>query len=841
MYSIHQKIIKYFNIPKEVFLARLLILISLVFLLFFTFIFFQPKNQGYSWLFILLSISVVFKLLRLLHEWYHCWNVIPPTPPVSTRTWTVDILTTFCKGEPYDMILNTLKAVQAIKYPHTTYLCDEADDPYLRQVCLEMGVKHVTRTIKIDAKAGNINNALQQATGEICVVLDPDHIPVPDFLDHVLPYFEDPQIGFVQCVQAYYNRKESLVALGAAEQTYSFYGPMMTCMGTYGTAQAIGANCTFRRAALDSIGGHAAGLSEDMHTSMQLHAKDWKSVYVPLPLSCGLVPATLAAYYKQQLKWARGTFELLFTTYPKLFSRLTWRQRIHYFTIPLYYLIGVIQLIDLAIPICSLTMQRLPLRLDLGLFAVAYVPLLVISFLIRQYSQRWLTERHEVGFHIIGGLLTSGTWFIYVLGLIYTLLRVDVPYLPTPKNDRPRNNFLLCLPNILVCAATLGAILYSLYYYGNLSLGNIYFRMMIAFALVNVAIQGINVLIGQERLLAWIKNSIQQSSFRQSSRWSQGVALWRTRYGIYGWLRLPTFQLYGTLVILIIVLVSFTYEGTIGLRPVDIKHANTQPFYFGDESNALYQQVTAKSPDLVIYPQHLAWSPTAGSSIARPKWRAQQNELPLLYLEPALTVTDSTMAVGVFLSGILHGQYDQALTRFIQKVIQYDRPVLVSFAPYFDDVSQPWGTQREKDLVNYREAFQYLARFCQLNKVTNITWVWCPTQENTISTFYPGKDNIDWIGLKIINDPIKSSEKESHSFATLYQPFQQAISGHPSASIQEKPILITRLETAVPNEQTDWERNALNSMYERFPEIKGVVLSNNSFKTAPTTRLLPVD
>lgn len=265
--------------------VRVLILMGLLFMSAFSWVYFQPANRGYSWLFLLLTISVLFKLLRLLHEWYHYWKVgVSVRPPVAT-IWKVDILTTYCPGEPREMVINTLRAFQDLAYPHSAYLCDEADDPYLKQVCLDMGVHHVTRTDKTDAKAGNINNALRQATGDICLVIDPDHVPVPDFLDQVLPYFEDPKIGFVQCAQGYYNRKESVVAFGATEQTYSFYGPMMSTMGQYGTAQAIGANYTFRRAALESIGGHANGLSEDMHTAMKLHAKGWKSVYVPLPLS----------------------------------------------------------------------------------------------------------------------------------------------------------------------------------------------------------------------------------------------------------------------------------------------------------------------------------------------------------------------------------------------------------------------------------------------------------------------------------------------------------------------------------------------------------------------------
>jgi cellulose synthase (UDP-forming) len=123
------------------------------------------------------------------------------------REWKVDVLTTACPGEPRGMILRTLRAMQAIRYPHTSYLCDEGDDPVLREACRQLGIVHVTRQEKKDAKAGNINNALQQCTGEIAVILDPDHEPSPYLLDRVLGYFEDPKIGFVQSVQAYGIRK----------------------------------------------------------------------------------------------------------------------------------------------------------------------------------------------------------------------------------------------------------------------------------------------------------------------------------------------------------------------------------------------------------------------------------------------------------------------------------------------------------------------------------------------------------------------------------------------------------------------------------------------------------
>lgn len=481
---------------KEKRVLKLLVAGGLVALGYFTYWFTTDVAAGPAWLYWPLTLSLFYRVLKLLHEWYHYVGVASPPPPGPIPQLRVDMLTTACPGEPYEMIAQTLRAMVAVRHPHTNYLCDEGDDPHLRQLCAKLGVVHVTRTDKRDAKAGNINNALRQTTGDICVVLDPDHVPAPDFLETVLPYFADEKVGFVQVVQAYGNRCNSLVAKGAAEQTYQFYGPMMMAMGKYGTAQAIGANCTFRRAALDSIGGHAAGLSEDMHTAMRLHAAGWQSVYVPKIVARGLVPDTLAGYYKQQLKWSRGTFDLLFWVLPGLWQGLTWRQKIHYLTVPLYFLSGLVVFIDVLIPILSLLSSQAPWQVRLDDLVWHVGPLLVMGLLIRQYSQRWLQEPHERGFHLMGGMLTMSTWWIYLTGFIYTLLNIKVPYIPTPKDDQAANHWRLIAPNILVCLLSVGAISYGLQRDATP-----YSQLMASFAGWNALVMGFCALIGLE---AWL-------------------------------------------------------------------------------------------------------------------------------------------------------------------------------------------------------------------------------------------------------------------------------------------------------------------------------------------------
>lgn len=817
--------------PRDQWPVRILIVMGLLFMAAFLWVYFQPQNRGYSWLFGLLTVSVVFKSLRLLHEWYHYWKVKSPVRPAVTRDWTVDVLTTYCSGEPYDMVVNTLRAIQAITYPHTTYLCDEANDPYLRQVCADMGVHHVTRTDKTDAKAGNINNALRQATGDICLVIDPDHVPVPDFLDHVLPYFEDPTVGFVQCAQAYYNRKESVVAFGATEQTYSFYGPMMACMGQYGTAQAIGANCTFRRGALDSIGGHANGLSEDMHTAMRLHAQGWTSAYVPLPLSYGLVPATLSAYYKQQLKWARGTFELLVTTYPKVFGGLSLRQKLHYGTLPLYYLLGTVQLIDLLIPILSLVMMRLPLQLDLLLFVTVYSPVFLTAFLIRQYAQRWLVERHEAGFHLVGGVLASGTWWVYLLGFVYTIFRVKVPYIPTPKDDKPRNNFVLILPNLFMALLTLGAIGFSLYWYGRFALNNVYSQLMIGFGLLNVLIMSINVIIGQEVALLGIGRVISLVlSWRPNFFWSMRLAAWRVRYSIYYWLRRWALPLFAGVLVLTVGMGLFTYNKRTDHLPKHLRYATTQPFYTG----FIPDTTTAASypADTLIVPFHLSWPVAANSLIPGRRSGPTAPKFSLLFIEPAGLATDATTTTRAFLRSILRGERNKALAEFALSAKQYGKPLLVSFMPYFDDQRQTWGLSDETDLALYQKTWQYIVTFCRQKQADNLLWLWCPTRPATLVAHYPGADSVDWLGFAIVDDPEAVADWKSHSFAALFQQLHTTVRTHPEYSIRQKPILITRLSSATDTATArQWTTEAIDLIQERYPEIRGVLFGDKASMT----------
>lgn len=456
---------------------------------------FRAEHVNNLTLFVLLSFATWYGVFRIMVGWYNIFHIEQPDAIPAPGGLRVAIFTTSTPGEPYEMFARTLRAAAQIRYPHTTYLLDDTRDPRIRELCAETGAVHLELLGIPGAKAGKINAALTQTTEEFVLVLDPDHVPFPQILDRILGHFHDPEVGFVQVSQAYGNVNESFVARAAAEQTYAFYGPIMQGMNGTGTTVAIGANCTFRRSALASIGGHGLGLAEDLVTSIRLHARGWKSVYVPEVLSRGLVPADLDSYFQQQLKWSRGVYEVLFREYPRAFRSLTAYQRISYFMIGSYYLVGVTSLIFLAVPLLYLLFGRQPAVFLLSEYVTHALPVGVFGTAVYVFAQRWLCDpRRERGLHWRGTLLKVGSWSVYLRGLILALLGVAVPYIPTAKERRRARFWTLArlpLAVLVLCIIAIGWTTYSQLYVlpesevlitTEVTLG------MVAFAMINAAL-----------------------------------------------------------------------------------------------------------------------------------------------------------------------------------------------------------------------------------------------------------------------------------------------------------------------------------------------------------------
>src|SRR5579875_1870823 len=235
------------------------------------------------------------------------------------------------------LLRKTILAARELRLPHRTWVLDDGRRPEVRELCDELGVGYLTRDSNEHAKAGNLNAALARTDGEFVVVLDADFIALPQLLERTLGHFErDERLALVQLPQTFYN-VDSIQHVdprspSSWHEQSLFYDVIQPGKNRWNAAFWCGSPAVLRRAALESIGGVATStVTEDILTSMRLHAAGWRTLYHDEVLAVGVAPGDLDGFQTQRLRWAQGSMQILRSRENPLCKRgLTLAQRLNY-------------------------------------------------------------------------------------------------------------------------------------------------------------------------------------------------------------------------------------------------------------------------------------------------------------------------------------------------------------------------------------------------------------------------------------------------------------------------------------------------------------------------------
>ena len=348
-------------------------------------------------------------------------------------------------GEPVETIRRTATAATAMHGRHRTWILDDGRSDEVKDLAAELGCHYVRRLSSNGAKAGNVNHALSIAKGEYFAIFDADFVPKEDFLVETLPFFVSEDVAFVQTPQVYGNL-HTVIARGAGYMQTVFYRFIQPGRNHFNAAFCVGTNVVFRRQAVDDIGGMYTGSkSEDVWTSLMLHERGWRSVYIPDELAVGDAPDTIEGFTKQQQRWATGGFEILLTHNPlSPRRRLTPDQRIMYLVTATHYLAGITPLLLLLVPPLEIYFDLRPVTMDLGLgtwllyYAGFYVMQIVLAFFTLG-SFRWECL-----------LLATVSFPIYTRALFNVITGKDTKWHVTGGQHRVASPFAFMVPQVLL-------------------------------------------------------------------------------------------------------------------------------------------------------------------------------------------------------------------------------------------------------------------------------------------------------------------------------------------------------------------------------------------------------
>ena len=408
-------------------------------------------NTHALWFAIPLWLAEAYGLVASVLFYYTVWDTRPPEQParVDRRRYSVDVFVP-SYNEPVWMVRRTLLGALSIRGEHSTYLLDDGRRPEMEALARELGCGYIARPDNRGAKAGNLNWAMAQTHGELVAVFDADHVALPDFLERTVGYFDDPRVAFVQTPQEYYNvdsfqHLRTRPGRGAWHEQSLFYRVIQVGKSRRNSAFFCGSCGVMRRAALDEVGGFATEtITEDLHTSMLLHRRGWKSVYHNQVLALGLAAQTATPYHLQRLRWGQGTMQALRREGVLRARGLTLHQRINYFASALHYFDGVQRLMFYIAPALAVSTGILPIHADPAPFAAAMVGYYGTSFVAfklsgRGYAMFLATEVY----HMV-------RFYTYIRSLAGLVVKRRLRFQVSPKAAPGRPGMRTVLPSLVI-------------------------------------------------------------------------------------------------------------------------------------------------------------------------------------------------------------------------------------------------------------------------------------------------------------------------------------------------------------------------------------------------------
>ncbi len=168
---------------------------------------------------------------------------------------------------------------------------------------------YIHRTDRTGYKAGALEAATPQATGDFLMVFDADFVPDPDIINRLIHHFTDENVGMVQARWTHLNRDYSLLTQCQSMMLDGHFVIEHIARNRWGRFFNFnGTAGIWRRQAIEDAGGWQHDtVTEDMDLSFRAQLKGWKFIYVPQAVAPAEVPCEMNSFKSQQYRWAKGS------------------------------------------------------------------------------------------------------------------------------------------------------------------------------------------------------------------------------------------------------------------------------------------------------------------------------------------------------------------------------------------------------------------------------------------------------------------------------------------------------------------------------------------------------
>jgi cellulose synthase (UDP-forming) len=316
-----------------------------------------------------LVLAELYALLVLLFGYLQTsWPLRrrPYPLPVDNTLWPVVDVFIPTYNEPLEIVKLTAMAAQAIDWPKDklrVHVLDDGRRDEFRQFCKAAGIGYIIRPDNNHAKAGNLNWALKQTSGDYIAIFDADHVPTRSFLQIGMGWFlKDPKLAMLQTPHFFFSpdpfEKNLDTFRSVPNEGELFYGLVQDGNDLWNATFFCGSCAIIKRGPLEEVGGVAVEtVTEDAHTALKLNRLGYNTAYLAIPQAAGLATESLSGHIGQRIRWARGMAQIFRTDNPLLGKGLKLGQRLCYLNAMLHFFYGLPRLVFLTAPLAYLVFE----------------------------------------------------------------------------------------------------------------------------------------------------------------------------------------------------------------------------------------------------------------------------------------------------------------------------------------------------------------------------------------------------------------------------------------------------------------------------------------------------
>ncbi|MBF0306097.1 MAG: glycosyltransferase [Alphaproteobacteria bacterium] len=225
-------------------------------------------------------------------------------------------------NEPPHMVKLTLDSLAQLDYPNfeVVVLDNNTRDPEVwkpvKEHCERLGANFRFFTLGKwpGYKAGALNYGLSVTApdAEVVGVIDADYVVEKDWLRSLVPYFENPKVGWVQAPQDHREWDDHPFKEMINWEYAGFFHIGMVTRNESNASIQHGTMTLVRKEALVGTGNWGEWtICEDAELGLRLLENGYESVYVNHSFGRGLTPDTFLAYKKQRFRWAFGAMQIM--------------------------------------------------------------------------------------------------------------------------------------------------------------------------------------------------------------------------------------------------------------------------------------------------------------------------------------------------------------------------------------------------------------------------------------------------------------------------------------------------------------------------------------------------